>query len=140
MLKHILLAILMTGILFCGRNEPIANYEPKSPQEQALKRVLLDFENGVNTRDAKKVGNLIHEKASIMTGRDRKILSRSEYISILPNRLAENPSISLGKPKMRVFGENAEVKIYMTRGDYNGLVVFNMMLEDNRWYIAGWKY
>ena len=58
MLKHILLAILMMAIISCGRNEPIANYEPKSPQEQALKRVLLDFEDGVNTRDAKKVGNL----------------------------------------------------------------------------------
>ena len=127
-------------MISCGRNEPLTNYVPKSPQEQALKRLLLDFQDGVNTLDSRKVGNLIHEKASIMIGRDRKTLSRAEYIKILPERLAENPSISLGTPKMSVSGEKAEVKIYMTRGDYNGLIVFNMKLDNNRWYIQSWNY
>jgi hypothetical protein len=75
-----------------------------------------------------------------MIGRDRKILSKSEYSTILPKRLADNPTIALGKPKMTVDGDKAEVKIYMTRGDYNGLVVFNMQMENDRWYIKSWKY
>ena len=33
-----------------------------------------------------------------------------------------------------------EVKIYMARGDFNSLVVFNMKLENNKWYIQNWKY
>ena len=132
--------IVITVIASCGQNEPLTNYEPKSPQEQALKSVLLDFQDGVNTLDSKKVENLIHEKASIMTGRERKIFSKKEYISILPERLAENPPIALGIPKMKVSGDKAEVKIYMTRGNYNSLVVFNMKFENNKWYIQGWKY
>ena len=140
MLKHLAFAIVIAAMISCGRNEPLTNYVPKSPQEQALKRILLDFQDGVNTLDSKKVGNLIHEKASIMIGRDRKILTRAAYINILPERLAENPSISLGTPKMSVSGEKAEVKIYMTRGDYNGLIVFNMKLDNNRWYIQSWNY
>ena len=100
MVKHLVFAIAITAILSCGQNEPLTNYEPKSPQEQALKSILLDFQDGVNTRDSKKIENLIHEKASIMTGRERKILSKEEYIKILPKRLAENPSIALGKPKI----------------------------------------
>ena len=113
--KHLVLAIVITALISCGRNEPLADYEPKSPQEQALKNVLLDFQDGVNTLDAVKIANLIHENASIMTGRDRKILSKAEYVKILPGRLAENPAISLGKPKMSVAGNQAEVKIYMTQ-------------------------
>ena len=140
MIKHLVAAIAITSMLSCGQNEPLADYEPKSPQEQALKDVLLDFQDGVNTLDSMKVGNLIHEKASIMTGRDRKILSRAEYVKILPQRLAENPSIQLGKPKMKVTGDKAEVKIYMTRGDYNSLVVFNMKLENSKWFIKSWEY
>ena len=140
MIKHLVAAIAITAILSCGQNEPLVDYEPKSPQEQALKDVLLDFQDGVNTLDSMKVGNLIHEKASIMTGRDRKILSRAEYVKILPQRLAENPSIQLGKPKMTVTGDKAEAKIYMTRGDYNSLVVFNMKLEDSKWSIKSWEY
>lgn len=140
MLKHFIFALAITTILSCGRNEPLTNYEPKSPQEEALKSVLLDFQDGVNTLDSMKVGNLIHEKASIMIGRDRKILSKAEYIKILPKRLAENPSIALGKPKMKVSGAKAEVKIYMARGDNNALVIFNMALENNKWYIHSWQY
>jgi len=32
---------------------------------------------------------------------------------------------------MTVAGNNAEVKIYMTRGNYNGLIVYNMKLDNN---------
>ena len=140
MVKHLVFAIALTAILSCGQNEPLADYEPKSPQEQALKSILLDFQDGVNTLDSDKIGNLIHEKASIMTGRDRKILSRAEYIKILPQRLAENPPIALGKPRMAVSGDKAEVKIYMTRGGYNGLIVYDMKLDNNKWYIQSWRY
>ena len=140
MVKHLAFAIAITAILACGQNEPLTSYEPKTTQEQALKSILLNFQDGVNTLDSKKIENLIHEKAAIMTGRDRKILSKPEYIKILPKRLAENPSIALGKPKMTVSGGKAEVKIYMTRGDYNALVVFNMKMENNKWYIQSWKY
>jgi hypothetical protein len=140
MVKYFVLAIAITAILSCGQSEPLINYEPKSLQEEALKSILLDFQDGVNTRDSKIIENLIHEKASIMTGRERKILSRMEYIKILPKRLAENPPIALGKPKMAISGDQAEVKIYMARGEFNSLVVFNMKLENNKWFIQGWKY
>lgn len=140
MMKQLLFFIAITVIASCGQNEPLTNYEPKSPQEQALKSILLDFQDGVNTLDTKKIETLIHPKASLMTGRERKTLSKEEYVKILPKRLAGNPSIALGKPKMTVSGDKAEVKIYMTRGNYNGLVVYNMILEDNKWYIQGWKY
>ncbi len=140
MMKQLVFFIVITVIASCGQNEPLTNYEPKSPQEQALKSILLDFQDGVNTLDAKKIESLIHPKASLMTGRERKTLSKEEYVKILPKRLAGNPSVSLGKPKMTVSGDKAEVKIYMTRGNYNCLVVYNMILEDNKWYIQSWKY
>ncbi len=139
-MKQLVFFIVITVIASCGQNEPLTNYEPKSSQERALKSILLDFQDGVNTLDAKKIESLIHPKASLLTGRERKTLSKEEYVKILPKRLAGNPSIALGKPKMTVSGDKAEVKIYMTRGNYNGLVVYNMILEDNKWYIQGWKY
>jgi hypothetical protein len=140
MLGHLVFIIVATTAISCGQNEPLSTFEPKSPQEQALKNVFLDFQDGVNTRDAEKIENLIHENASLMVGRNRKLLSRAEYIRILPKRLADNPPIALGKPKMDVSGDIAEVKIYMSRGRYNGLMVYNMKLENNRWYIQSWKY
>ena len=75
-----------------------------------------------------------------MIGRERKILSKEKYISILPERLAENAPIELGIPKMDISRDKAEVKIYMTRENNSFLVVFNMKFENNQWYIQGWKY
>ena len=138
--KYILLCLAILAMISCGRNEPLADYEPKSPGEAALKTVFLEFQDGVNRRDADKVAGLIHKGASLMVGRDREVLSRVEYIKVLPKRLAENPAISFGRPKMKISAETAEVKIYMTRGNYNGLVVYNMIRDDSKWYIKSWRY
>ncbi len=75
-------------MLSCGQNTPLALYEPKSPQEQAIKTVLLDLQEATNTKNHRKIENLIHERASLMIGRDRKILSKTAYVEILPKRLA----------------------------------------------------
>ena len=138
--KILVFAIAIAAMISCGKDEPLANYKPKSPQEHALKSVMIDFQDGVNTLDSTKIGDLIHEHALLMTGRERNILSKAQYMKVLPKRLSENPSISLGTPKMKVIGNKAEVKIYMTRGNYNGLIVYNMKLENNKWYIQSWKY
>ena len=140
MFKYILLGLAILAAISCGRNEPLTDYEPKSPGEAALKTVFLEFQDGVNCKDTERVANIIHENAAIMVGRERKILSKTEYRKVLPKRLAENPPISFGKPKIRISGETAEVKIYMTRGSYNGLIVYHMRRENTKWYIQSWRY
>ena len=140
MSKQLVIVSMILSLLSCGRNEPLSSYEPKSPQETALKTVLLEFQHGVNTHNAEKIESLIHEDAAIMVGRERKILSKAAYRMILPKRLANNPPVALGKPKIKVFGDTAEVKIYLTRGDFVGLIVYNMKQENSQWYIHSWKY
>ncbi len=137
---HLLVAIVLSTTLSCGIDTPLADYKPNSHQEEALKNVLLNFQAGVNRKDSKIIADLLHENASIMIGRDRDIVSKAKYINILPERLAENPPITLGKPKMSVSDNKAEVKIYMFRGNSKALVTFHMQLDNNRWTIKSWKY
>ena len=137
---HLLVAIVVSTTLSCGIDTPLADYKPNSHQEEALKNVLLNFQAGVNRKDSKIIADLLHENASIMIGRDRDIVSKAKYINILPERLAENPPTTLGKPKMSVSDNKAEVKIYMFRGNSKALVTFHMQLDNNRWTIKSWKY
>jgi len=134
------LTCVSAAVLSCGQDTPLADYEATSLQEQKLKKTLLEFQDGVNLKDSDKIKNLLSEDASIMVGRERKILSKKEYAGILPDRLAENSSISFGKPKMTVTGDQAEVKIYVDRGDSNFLVVYDLRFENDKWYIRGWSY
>ena len=138
--KHAINFIAFAVMLSCQQNRPLIDYEPKSSQEQELKIVLLEFQEAVLNKDSKKVENLIHEKASIMIGSDRKILSKAEYALALPGRLDENASIWLGTPKMMVAADKAEIRIYMSRGGGNFLMIFNMIMENDRWYILSWEY
>jgi len=103
-----------------------------------LKSVLLAFQDGVINKDADTVMSLIHEQASIMI--NGRYLSKMEYARILPDRLAENSHMALGKPKMKVSDDGAQIKIYMTRGNNTFLVIFNMKQESKNWYIMGWEY
>ena len=75
-----------------------------------------------------------------MIGSDRKRLSRTVYGKVLPARLAENSHIALGMPRMTVKGDKVEVKMFMTRGENNFLKIFNMRLENKKWYIQSWEY
>ena len=132
--------VILLALLSCEQHRPLVDYAPKSSQEQALKNLLLIFQEAVVEKDSKKIEKLLHESASIMIGSDRKILSKSEYVKILPERLSENSSILFGTPKMSVSGDKAEIRIYMSRGGGNFLIVFNMVMESNTWYISSWKY
>ena len=84
---------------------------------------MLDFQDGVNHRDADKVSDVIHEDAMLMLGRERKPHSKSDYIKILPRRLADQPPIALGRPKMDVSGDTADVRGLAVGAD--GVVVLH---------------
>lgn len=140
MLKRALAAISLILVLSCDQNTPLIQYQPKSSQEQALKDVLLKFQEAVLNRDSDKVMDLIHPSASIMIGSDRKLLSKTEYAAVLPQRLAENSYIALGNPKMTVNGDKAQIKMFMTRAENNFLMIFQMKLENGKWTILSWEY
>ena len=125
-----MLLVLSITVMSCDTDTPLAEYTPSSDQEATVKNVLLDFEDGVNRRDVKKVGSLIHKDATLILGRERRRLSKSDYVKILPQRLADQPPISLGRPKMNLSGNTADVRIYMKRGDASTLPDLKSKITD----------
>ena len=134
------LLVLSITIMSCGPDTPLAEYTPSSDQEAAVKNVLLGFEDGVNRRDAQKVAGLIREDAMLMLGRERRLISKPDYLKILSQRLADQPSIALGRPKMALSDNTADVRIYMKRGNARALITFHLTHDDHRWAISGWTY
>jgi predicted small lipoprotein YifL len=136
----LLLWMLICAIMSCGTDTPLGEYNPSSDQEAAVKSVLLDFQDGANRRDAKKVAGLIHEDAVLLLGRERRRHSKSDYLKILPQRLADQPPIAFGRPKMDMKDDTADVRIYLTRGDARILITYHLTRDDHRWAISGWTY
>lgn len=138
--KCLILGMLVGVMISCGTDRPLGEYTPASKEESAVKNILLDFQDGVNRRDAGKVAGLIHKDAVLMLGRERHRISKSDYIKILPQRLADQPPIALGRPKMHMKGDKADVRIYMRRGDARVLVTYYLKRDEDHWTINGWSY
>ena len=134
----VLLAVFLFFLSAC--DAPLTSYEPDSAEKQSVKQVLLDFERGVNERSADKVAALLHPDARIMIGNERTVVSRDDYLRILPQRLLESPAVGLGTPKIALNGNRADVRIYMTRGDAKLLMVFHLLSDAGRWQIESWEY
>jgi hypothetical protein len=138
--RGLFLVLACAVLLLSACDAPLNTYEPRSAAEQAVKQVLLDFESGVNERSADRVAGLLHPDASIWIGRERTVLSREEYVRVLPRRLEESPALGLGTPKIDLDENRAEVRVYMTRGEAKILMVFHLVFDKGRWWIKGWEY
>ena len=118
----------------------LENYQPESPTQKALKEVLLQFQEGINSKNEHQIGRLLHTNAELMVGRNRQLLSRNEYIQILSQRLTGSPTVRLSTPKIRISGDKATAKIYMWRGNSKFLMVIHMLFDNYKWLITGWDY
>ncbi len=138
--RGLFLVLACAVLLLSACDAPLNTYEPRSAAEQAVKQVLLEFESGVNEGSADRVAGLLHPDASILIGRERTVLSREEYVRVLPRRLEESPALGLGTPKIDLSENRAEVRVYMTRGEAKILMVFHLVFDKGRWWIKGWEY
>ena len=118
----------------------LATYQPKNPEETAIKSLLLKWEKTYNSGDV--TGNLStwNDKAQIMHGTDRKLATKNQYIEILPERMKANPSVNLGTPDIKIAGDKAEVKTTLSSSRGSLPATFNLIKENNLWTIINWKY
>jgi hypothetical protein len=118
----------------------LATYEPKNPDEAAIKNLLSKWEKTYNSGDV--TGNLStwNDKAQIMYGSDRKLATKKEYASILPERMKSIPTVNLGAPDIKLSAEKAEVKTTLSTNQRTIQATINLIKENNLWSILSWNY
>ena len=129
-------------VFLIGCVATLKDYKPKSSVEEAIKIVLVSYENAWNKHNEAEVLAFFHDSAKVMYGSPRspKIASKKEYVDILPERIAANPAIELSAPKINIKEDKAVVKVNMSTRGHQIQVTFNMVQENNRWFIMGFKY
>jgi len=111
-----MIALVSFLVFLFGCAATLKEYKPKSSEEEAIKMSLLAFESAWNKHDQQGVLNLLHENAQLMTGREKSLLSKKEYVSILPKRMTDFPTTKLYEPTISVAGDKASVKILVYMG------------------------
>jgi ketosteroid isomerase-like protein len=99
------------SVFFFACAPTLKEYQPKSPEEEQIKTLLVDWQDSWNNKDQARVLALLHDDAKLMYGGERTVASKQEYAQLLPDRIKRNPTITLHAPKIRLGGDNAEVQV-----------------------------
>ena len=133
--------LFLISIILLGCAATLKDYKPKSSEQEAIKMVLVALESAWNKNDLPGVLAVFHEKGRFMTGKEKKVVSKKEYADILPSRIAELPTMTIGTPKINIAGEKAVVNASVDFIKFqNPSFIYHMVKENNKWLIMSWEY
>jgi hypothetical protein len=108
--------------------------------EEAVKAVFQEFEKHWNAKDAKAIAPLFHPEAKIKTS--NKIVSRDEYIKILPERFKLLGPATNKDIKVEIKGNKATAEAIwiFTNISSKVKIIYSMILEQSKWLIISQDY
>ncbi|MGD2188142.1 MAG: nuclear transport factor 2 family protein [Desulfobacterales bacterium] len=133
----LLLCLLMINV---GCTSSVKEYEPISPDEEAVAAVVQEAQETWNNGNIKGWMALWHEDAKIMYGRERSIATKAEYEKIISERMAAHPTYKFSKPKITLSGDEATVKTSMMMRGRSSFITFNLIKQGSQWLLLSWKY
>jgi hypothetical protein len=76
-----------------------------------------------------------------MTGREKRIVSKDEYLTILPERFKLG-SMKQVNPSIKIKGDNAKVRVKTKLSGYHRTTrtTFSMTRESDKWFITKQTY
>ena len=133
-------SLLSVFLLLFGCLTHLKDYQPKSPEEDAIKTVLVNSENAWNNNDLQGYLAVLHESGQFMYGTKRYIVSKKEFAERIPQIKASKPVFTFGIPKITITKDTAVVNLkdYNIPGGWPWTV--HMVREKEKWYIMSNEY
>lgn len=135
-----IVSILSAAALLFGCITPLQEYQPKSPEEEAIKKVLVNSESAWNNNDMQKYLTVLHDRGEFMYGKDRYVVSKQEFAERIAEIRAVKSRFKFGIPHITVTGDKAVVRLvdYSIPGGWPWTV--HLVREDEIWYIMRNEY
>ncbi len=140
--KLLLIVLILFVLFFVPGNAIFSKDKSVSLEKEAVKSVLMDYENAWNRNNTDAVVTFYHQNAQIMTGARRKIVSREQYADTIPDRFEQFGSMTFSAPKIKITGDKAKVKVTtkLSRGIKEVKFIFYMIRQNDRWLIIKTEY
>ena len=141
-ITSVLFCVILTLVVLAGCVASLKRYKPKSPDEAAIKELLIKWEESWNNQDARGVLMLLNERAELMyrVGNDRKFATKREYVDMLLERMKVVLKLKLGAPTIKVLGNKADVFVDIKIGNAKTAFTYYLVKENGGWSIIGWDY
>lgn len=135
-----MILVFFVLLFFFGCASNLKDYKPKNVDEEAIKMILVTLESAWNKHDPQGVLPLLHKDAQLMTGMERRIVSKKEYAVILLERMADVLTIKFYRPTISIAGDKASVEVPAKAESLRIQFVFHMIREENKWFIMKMEY
>ncbi len=127
--------ILSVLALLIGCVTPLNEFQPESPEEEAIKSALVKSESAWNNNDIPEYLAVLHDRGKFMYGKNRNIISKKEFADRISQIKTIKPRFRFGKPKIIITGDKAVVNLndYDIPGGWPWTL--HMVRENEKWYI-----
>lgn len=131
-----LTSILGVFVFLTGCAADLNRYEPRSVNEEAVIKVVMEHERTWNEHDPSGFLATYHDSAKIEYGCEGLLLSKNEFATKISHLMADYPSVKFANPAIDASDKEAVVKVISTElGDENHIFRIEMLQENNQWYI-----
>jgi hypothetical protein len=81
------------------------------PDREAIKALLIAYQDAWNEHDPDNYMALFHNEAKIMKGTERRFVSKEEYYLLIPQRFVDFPTMKIkGEPEIEIERDAAAVR------------------------------
>lgn len=109
------------------------------PDREAIKALLITYQDAWNKHDPDEYMALFHNEAKIMTGTGRRFISKEEYYLLIPKRFVDFPALKIkGEPEIEIERDGAEVRFFATfppEDKKGSLQTLHLVREGGNWLI-----
>lgn len=126
MFLSVLVVLMVAFVSGCATS--LRDFQPATPDEAGIKEFFLKMEEMSRKNDLDGLVQLYHPKAKIMSGRERTMLSREEYLKAIKES-RDKVLIQYGIPKIKkIEGKKAEVDIILRISGTNNVTLYTKFL------------
>jgi hypothetical protein len=125
----------------------LRDYEPKSPDEEAIVSLIMSYENAYNSGNIQGIKDLFWDEGKSMYA--YRVFSKAEFDTVLPKKLADYPVFEAQEPQsIKISGMNAKVNVLVRYTDTTGwgfpegiiLYTIEFIKHDSQWLFKSIKF
>lgn len=144
-MKLRIVCMLVFSLVFAvsGYAETLQDYKARSQDEEAIKTLLLSWQNSGNKGDVAGVLSKLTDDFQIhhdIGGSRDQIENKKQYGEGLPARMKRNPTVIIGTPEIEIKEDTATVRAVLdtTRRDLK--TTFYLQRANGEWLISKIEY
>ena len=145
----IILSVILLIAGYAHAASSLKDYEPKSPDEEAIVSLIMSYENAYNSGNIQGIKDSFWDEGKSMYGYNRMVFTKAEFDTVLPKKLTDFPVLEALEPSsIEISDMNAKVDVLVRYTDTTGMgppegivpYTIECIKHENQWLIKSIKF